>query len=250
MIGLVDQVDVQPPGFAGRFERVGNQVEHHLLDLRSVDLQRTRSAGVEGDRAIAEPAHVPHQGKYLVDQFDQVVGSPGGILASREVQQPGGDLLAPERLATDHLGVLPDHRLLVRCGLPQQCLKPFLQALAGHRNCRQRIVDLVSHTRGQEPHAGESFRTDQLTRAITNLSVQVVSNITEPVGHLVERFGQFGHLVPCGQLDAVVQVSLRHPTCPFVQRPDRLEDPAVSGMDKSDKQQCRSNGRPNQPSSP
>ena len=249
-IRLAHKLDVQPTTLAGRFQRVGNQVQNHLLDLGTVDLQRTRTGGGKRDRAISEPAHVTHQRQHLVDQIDQVVRCPGGVLAAREIEQAGGDFLATKRLAANHLGVLTNHRLLIRSRLAQQRLEPLLQTLTGHRNRRQRVIDLMSDPRGQEPDTRQAFRANQLTRAVADLAVEVVADVAETIGHLIERLGQLGHLVTSRQLDPVVQVPLGNPTCSLVQGPNRLKDPAIPGVDKGHEQQHRGDGRSDQPTSP
>ena len=99
---------------------------------------------------------------------------------------------------------------LLRIGFAKHLPESAFQRFGAHGDRSQRIVDLVGHAGGQKPHAGQLFAAHHLLGPLLHLPIEVVANLLEAGGHVVQGVGQFGHLVVGLQPDAIGKLAGRH----------------------------------------
>ena len=82
--------------------------------------------------------------------------------------------------------------------------------------------------RGQEADARQLLTTDHLAGAELHLPVQIVTDFLEPLRHVVERSGQFRHLVARIELEPEAEITRCHPPRPVAEQTQRPKHPAVA----------------------
>jgi hypothetical protein len=120
--------------------------------------------------------------------------------------------------------------------------EPALQRLGAHRDRGQRIVDLVGHACGEKTDAGQLLAAYHLASPQLHLAVEVVADLLEPLGHVVEGVRQFRHLVAGIEPDAIPEIACRHAPRAMAEEPQRPEDPAVGDHRDRRQQRGRSQG--------
>ena len=195
LVRLPAQRDLQRPASFDGVESVGDEVQDHLLDLRTIHV-RIAGAGVQKfDLLLAIFGEVLNHRHDLRDGLGQVGLLANCVAAPREIEQSLGDLFAAKRFFLNHPQILQNDLGFGGVEDIQMSENTPLQRFARHGDCRKWIIDLVCDSCSQKTDARQPFRPHELPTALLHLPVQVAGNFLKAAGHFVECVGQFGHLV-------------------------------------------------------
>ena len=103
----------------------------------------------------------------------------------------------------------------------------------------------MGHAGRQEADARQLLATDHLAGPQLNLPIEIVANLLESLGHVVQGVGELGHLVAGVEPDAVAEVARGHPPRAVPEQTQRTKHPAVGeGPDRGQQGHGRYGRRP------
>ena len=146
---------LRPAARANGLDRVAGQVDEHLLDLATIELDRREVVGdidLDLDRAGTKAARL--QGEHAVDQGADGRRAPLRRAVGQEIQQVAGDVLGPLGFRRQQLRVVPK---VLRQG------RIAADELAEADDRRQRIAELVRDSRCQAAGHLHLLRCDHLS---------------------------------------------------------------------------------------
>ena len=146
MIDLLGDIDIKRAPALHRFQRIGDEIQHNLLDLRPVDFCHAGLCVRELNVAVPKLTQRSHHQQHVGHNPRQVIGRANTVVAAGKIKQTSGNFAAAEGLAVNHFQIFSDVLHFRGICPGAQVLPAILNRLGRHGDCRKRIVDFVANT--------------------------------------------------------------------------------------------------------